>query len=142
MNATTQSWMLLLGRILVGSLFVVIGIRTVMFYAGSVGYFTKLGFPVPEATTWLAFIIDIGAGFLLIVGWKTQWVSWLLVVFVAIAIAMAHRFWEFDATQYANQLNHFLKDLAIIGGLLYVITFGPGAMSVDGRKGGAGPSGA
>jgi putative oxidoreductase len=137
MNATTQSWMLLLSRILVGSLFVVIGIRTAMYFSGGVGYFTKLGFPVPEATTWLALIIDIGAGSLLIAGWKTRWVSWLLVVFVAIAIAMAHRFWEYDATQYANQLNHFLKNLAIIGGLLYLIAFGPGAMSVDGRSGSA-----
>jgi len=47
---------------------------------------------------------------------------------------MAHRFWQFDATQYANQLNHFLKNLAIVGGLLYVIAFGAGAKSVDAKK--------
>jgi putative oxidoreductase len=133
MNAMTQSWMLLLGRILAGSLFLVAGIRHFMFYAGTVGYFTKLGFPAPEAMVWLSIIIHIVGGVLLIVGWKTQLTSWVL---------LAHRFWQVDATQYANQLNHFLKNLAIIGGLLYMITFGPGAMSVDGRRGGAGPSGA
>ena len=42
MNAMTQSWTLLIGRILVASVFLVTGIRTIMFYAGSVGYFTKL----------------------------------------------------------------------------------------------------
>ena len=139
MNAMTQSWTLLLGRILIGSLFLVEGIRQVMFYAGSVGYFNKLGFPAPEAMVWLSIIIHIAGGILLIVGWRTQWVLWLLLALVVIATAMAHRFWEFDAAQYGNQLDHFLKNLAIIGGLLYVITFGAGAMSVDGRKRGSAP---
>jgi len=130
MNAMT----LLIGRILVASLFLVAGIRKIMFYAGTVGYFTKLGLPAPEAMAWLAIIIEIGGAILLIVGWKTQWAAWALIIFAVIATAMAHRFWQFDAAQYGNQLNHFLKNLAIIGGLLYFVTFGAGAMSVDGRK--------
>jgi putative oxidoreductase len=138
MNGTPQSWTLLIGRVLVGSLFLVAGIRHFMFYAGSVGYFTKLGFPAPEAMVWLSIIIHIVGGILLIVGWKTKSASWVLLALVVIATAMAHRFWQFDAAQYGNQLNHFLKNLAIVGGLLYVVVFGAGAMSVDGRKRGGG----
>ena len=134
MNAMTQSGTLLIGRVLVGSMFLVAGIRHYMFFAGTVGYFTKLGFPAPEAMVWLSIIVHIAGGILLIAGWKTQWASWLLLALVVIATAMAHRFWQFDATQYGNQLNHFLKNLAIIGGLLYFVSFGAGAMSVDGRK--------
>ena len=40
---------------------------------------------------------------------------------------------ELDAAQYGNQLNHFLKNVAIIGGLLYVAALGAGSASVDGR---------
>jgi putative oxidoreductase len=134
MNATRHSQTLLIGRILAGSLFLVAGIRHFMFYAGTVGYFTKLGFPVPEAMVWLSITIHIVGGILLIVGWKTQLVSWVLLALVVVATAMAHRFWQFDATQYGNQLNHFLKNLAIIGGLLYFASFGPGALSLDARK--------
>jgi putative oxidoreductase len=136
-TATAQSWSLLVARVLLGVLFLVPGIRIVMYYGGTIGYFTKLGFPAPELMAWIAIVIEIGGAVLLILGWNTRWVSRLLVLFVLIATLMAHRFWEFDATQYANQLNHFLKNLAIIGGLLYVGTFGPGAMSMEGRKGGA-----
>jgi putative oxidoreductase len=129
-----QSWKLLIGRSLLGLLFLIAGTRQLMFFAGSVGYFGKLGFPAPEATAWLSIIIHVVGGALLIVGWKTKWTSWLLLAMVVIATAMAHRFWDYDATQYANQLNHFLKNLAIIGGLLYVISFGAGATSVDARR--------
>ena len=44
---------------------------------------------------------------------------------------MAHRFWEFDAAQYGNQMNHFLKNVAILGGLMFVAAFGPGSASVE-----------
>jgi putative oxidoreductase len=130
-----QSQMLLIGRSLLGLLFLVAGIRKLIAIAGTVAYFTKLGLPAPEVMTWLSIVIEIGGGLLLIIGWQTRRISWFLILYVAIAIAMAHRFWEYDAAQYGNQLNHFLKNLAIIGGLLYVAVFGPGTISVDARQG-------
>ena len=133
-NTAAQSQMLLLGRVLLGALFLVAGIRKIMFFAGSVGYFTKLGFPAPEVMTVISILIELGGGALLVLGWQARRASWLIIVFVAIATAMAHRFWEFDAAQYGNQLNHFLKNAAIIGGLLYVAVLGAGRLSLDGRS--------
>ena len=79
MNAMNQSWMLLIARILFGPLFIVVGIRSLMNFAGTAGYYAKLGFPVPEAMVWLSIIIHIVGGIMLVVGWKTQWASWLLL---------------------------------------------------------------
>jgi putative oxidoreductase len=134
-NVAAQSQMLLIGRSLIGLLFLVAGIRKLIAIAGTAAYFTKLGFPMPEVMTWLSVVIEIGGGLLLIAGWQTRRISWFLILYVAIAIAMAHRFWEFDAAQYGNQLNHFLKNLAVIGALLYIVVFGPGRYSVDERQG-------
>ena len=121
----------LISRILIGALFLTAGIRKVMFVAGTTGYLAKLGFPAADVMIWLAVLIEIGGGLALIIGWQTRWVAWLLALFVAIATGMAHRFWEVDAANYANQLNHFLKNAAIIGGLLMVANYGPGSASVD-----------
>ena len=88
---------------------------------------------MPEVMVWVAIVIEIGGAVLLITGWNARRAAWLLILFTAIATAMAHRFWEFDAAQYANQMNHFLKNVAIIGGLLYLAAFGPGALSADSR---------
>lgn len=130
----SQSSMLFVGRTLLGLLFLVAGIRQLMYYDGSVAYFGRLGFPLPVVTAWLSIVVHVAGGIFLIAGWKTKTVSWVLLVLVVIATAMAHRFWQFDAAQYGNQLNHFLKNVAIIGGLLYVIAFGAGSMSADARR--------
>lgn len=121
----------LLARVGLGGLFVLFGIRSIIGFAGSVGYFTKLGFPAPEAMVVIAIIIQVFAGLALIIGWQTRWAAWLLVLYVLIAALMAHRYWEYDAAQYANQMQHFFKNMAIVGGLLMLAAFGPGSMSVD-----------
>lgn len=129
--ASDSSTLLLVGRIAMAAVFLVAGIRKILIWGGQVAYFTKLGFPAPEVFTVIAIVIEIGGAAALILGWRTRWTAWLLIVFVAIATLMAHRFWEFDAAQMANQMNHFLKNLAIIGGLLYVAAFGPGRAAID-----------
>jgi putative oxidoreductase len=116
---------------LIAAMFLVIGIHKVIYFTGTAAFFAKLGFPAPEAMVALAIAVEIGGAILLIIGWRTRWVAWLLVAFVAIATATAHRFWEFDAAQYGNQLNHFLKNIAILGGLLMLAGFGPGSRSLD-----------
>lgn len=129
--STYNPTLLLIGRILMAAIFLIAGTRKILAFAGTAGYFAKLGFPAPEVLVVIAIAIEIIAGLALLVGWRTRWAAWLLMLFVLIATAMAHRFWEFDAAQYANQMNHFLKNLAIIGGLLFVANFGPGSASVD-----------
>src|SRR5258708_29173486 len=83
----------LVGRILIGLIFLVAGIRKVMGFAGAVAYLTKLGFPAPEVMAVIAIIIEIGGSVLLILGWRTRWAAWLLVVFVGVAAFPAHRLW-------------------------------------------------
>jgi putative oxidoreductase len=123
----------LIGRILIAALFLVAGIGKAMAFAGTAGYMAKIGFPMPEVMTAIAIAIEAGGAILLIIGWKTRWVAWILVIFVVVATFAAHRFWEFDASQMVNQRTQFLKNFAIIGGLLFVAAFGPGSISVDKR---------
>jgi putative oxidoreductase len=45
-------------------------------------------------------------------------VAWALAAFTLVATALGHRFWEADPAFFFNQMTHFLKNLAVIGGLL------------------------
>jgi putative oxidoreductase len=125
---------MLVGRILLSLVFLIAGYRKLMGVAASAGYFAKLGFPMPDVMVWVAIAIELGGGILLVLGWKARWAAWILALFTVIAAFAAHRFWEVDPAQYANQMNHFLKNLAIVGGMLFVAAVGPGALSVDGRR--------
>ena len=126
-----NSLVLVAGRALLSAVFLVAGARKIVIWSAQVAYFTKLGFPMPEVMSVLAIAIELGAGLALLVGWRTRQAAWLLALFVLVATFMAHRFWEFDAATQANQLNHFLKNLAIIGGLAIVASFGPGRAALD-----------
>lgn len=126
--------LMLVGRILLSLVFLIAGYRKLMAVAASAGYFAKLGFPMPEVMVWVAIAVELGGAILLILGWKARGAAWLLALFTLIATFAAHRFWEVDPAQYANQMNHFLKNLAIVGGLMFVAAAGPGALSVDGRR--------
>ena len=130
-NKSYQSTVMLVARLLMGTLFVLFGIRSILGFAGSVGYFTKLGFPFPEAMVVIAIIVQLVAGILLIIGWRTRAAAWVLVLYVVVATFMAHRYWEYDAAQYVAQMTNFYKNLAIIGGLLCLSACGPGRSSVD-----------
>jgi len=125
---------MLVGRILLSLVFLIAGYRKLMGVAASAGYFAKLGFPMPEVLVWVAIAVELGGAILLIVGWKTRWAALLLALFTLIATFAAHRFWEVDPAQYANQMNHFLKNLAIVGGMVILAATGPGTLSVDGRR--------
>jgi putative oxidoreductase len=134
MQPVAQSQALLVGRLLIGALFIVAGIRKLMGPAAAAGYFTKLGFPAADVLVWVVIAVELGGGALLVLGWQTRRMAWLLIAFTLIATFMAHRFWQMEAAQYANQLNHFLKNAALVGGLLYVVVFGAGAVSLDGAR--------
>ncbi len=120
----------LIGRLLIAALFVISGIWKITHFPVTIAYFTRIGLPLPEAMAVLATAIEIGGGIVLAAGWRALWVASLLALFVLAATALGHRFWEADPAQFFNQLNHFLKNLAIGGGLL-LLAIGPGRRSVD-----------
>ena len=126
-----QASFLLVGRILLALVFVFIGWGHLTNYAGAVAYFTKWEFPVPQGAAVLAILFELGGGILLIIGWKTRWAALALALYTLVALAVAHRFWTYDAAQTFNQYSHFLKNWAIIGGMLVVAAIGPGRYSVD-----------
>ena len=126
-----HSTVLLVSRVFLAGVFIVFGIRKLLAVTGTVGYFTKLGLPMPEILVWLVILVEVGGGILLVIGWRTRLVAWILAGFVVLATLAAHRYWEMDAAQYVPQLTNFMKNLAIAGGLLSLAAMGAGRYSVD-----------
>lgn len=123
----------LLARILLALLFVVSAVRSLGAVAGTAGYLARLGVPMSEVMAWVVIAVELVGAVMLVAGWRTRLAAWGLAAFVVVATLLAHRFWAVDPAQYANQLNHFLKNLAVIGGLLLVAAHGPGRLAFDRR---------
>ncbi len=115
---------LFVGRLLIAVLFIVSGVWKITHFAVTTAYFTRVGMPAAEAMAVIAILVELGGGLMLAVGWRVRWVAWLLALFVIVATGVGHRFWEVDPAQYFNQLNHFLKNLAVIGGLVILGSLG------------------
>ncbi len=89
----------------------------------------KQGFPAPSLFAVLAVIIELGGGLLLLVGYQTRLVALGPAIYLLVAALIAH-------TNFSdgNQLSHFMKNMAIVGGALAFVAFGGGTYSLDGRK--------
>lgn len=122
------------GRILMALIFLVSGFGKITGFAGTAGYMASLGLPFAEALLAGALVFELAGAIMLILGWRVHWGALLLIVFMIPATLMFHNFWAVDAAQYQNQLNHFLKNVAMVGGLLYVMAFGAGPLGLDSRK--------
>jgi len=120
---------LLLARILIAALFLIASYNKFKGLGGSAAYFTKLGVPQPSIMAPVVAAFELAAGILLVVGYKTRLVALAIGVFVVIAALLAH-------TNFAdgNQLNHFLKNFAIVGGCLALFVTGAGAYSMDAKR--------
>lgn len=134
MNAretTTHAIATLLGRGLLGAIFVWAGSGKIGGFDATVARIAATGLPMANIAAIATIIFEIGAGLLLISGVQTRWVALALAVFTLLTGFLFHNFWAVPATQLVNQQVHFFKNLAIAGGLLFVFANGAGRLSVS-----------
>ena len=80
---------------------------------------------------WFAGIVETVLGVALILGIATRYAAIASFVWVLIATAIAHRYWTYPPAQQLGQYDNWLKNIAIMGGALYVFVAGAGRFSVD-----------
>jgi putative oxidoreductase len=105
-------------RLLMAAIFVLSGLRKALAFAGTAGYFAKLGLPAPEVITALVILIEVGGGLLLIAGWQLKPVALAMAVFTLATAFIGHAFWAAPPEQFGGQLNNFMKNVAMMGGFL------------------------
>jgi putative oxidoreductase len=125
-----MKFILLLGRILFAAIFLLFGSR--LFMHASVVYAASQHVPLPRIAVPIAGIFAILGGLSILLGYKAKVGAWLLVIFLVPVTFMMHNFWAVkDAMAAQNQLVHFMKNLAMLGGALLIAYFGPGPLSLD-----------
>lgn len=125
MNALNQLGPLL-GRILIALIFVMAGFNKITGFEGTVGYIASKGLPLPEILAIGAIVVELGGGLMLIAGWYTRWAAAAIFVFTSLTAVLFHNFWAMPPEEAQNQMINFMKNISIMGGLLYVMVYGNG----------------
>ena len=119
-----------LGRLLMSSLFIWDGIRQLRSPSVFAQYFASIHVPLPNVAIWISVIIHLLGGMALLVGFKTRWAAALLAL-----LCVGTGFGVHLPIGDQDNMIHFYKNLVMMGGFLYVIAFGAGAVSIDGEAG-------
>jgi len=120
-----------LGRIFLALLFVVSGIGKITGYAGTAAVMASKGLPLVDILLPLTIAVELGGGLLLALGWKARWAAAVLFLFLIPTTLIFHQFWGIDPKLVQMQKIHFLKNVAIMGGMLMVLALGAGRWSLD-----------
>ncbi len=135
MNPSNQNLAALAGRLLVAAIFVLSGLNKLGDFAGTSAMMRSVGLPMAELLLVAAIVIEVVGGLMIVIGWQARSAAVALFLFMIPVTFVFHNPWAAtDGAAAQQQLIHFLKNLAIAGGLLNLIAFGPGAYSAEAHK--------
>lgn len=124
-----------LGRIFIAALFLMTGLNKVLHVEPTLGYMRSNG--LTFATSFLlvaAVAVELTGSILLLLGYRTRIAATALLLFLIPTTLVFHDFWTLSGVEMQAQMVHFLKNLAIMGGLAYVAAFGAPEFSIDARR--------
>jgi putative oxidoreductase len=127
----TESWktyLAPLGRLLMSSLFIWAGYTKLFVFGpgGTAQYVDSVHIPLPQPAAWVAIIVELIGGILILVGYQTRWVALALAIWCLVTALAVH----LPVGDTPNMIN-FYKNLVMAGGFLFVASYGPGSISVD-----------
>jgi putative oxidoreductase len=118
----------LLGRVLISALFLWAGVTKALAPAATQAMIAREGVGAVYLAYYTALGLEIGAGLMLLLGWKTRLAALLLAGWCVATAAVVH-----GRAGSQTELMQLLKDLAIAGGLVQTMLAGAGRFALDRR---------
>src|SRR3984885_13819723 len=91
----------------------------------------SVGIPAPQLMLVGAIVFLIAGSLSVIVGYRARWGAALLLTFLVLASYYFHPFWKLDGPAQQEQMIQFMKNLSMMGAMLFIMANGSGPMSVD-----------
>ncbi len=123
-----KKYISLVARSSLSLIFLESGVSKILNPVATQQFMAAHGMPLTGFFLVSAILVELGAGLLVLLGYKARWGAFLLIMFLIAATLIFH-------TNFSDhmQLGQFLKNLAILGGLVMIVQYGPGAVSFDTR---------
>lgn len=128
-----QKFLPLFGRVLLALIFIIAGFHKITGFDGTAEMMAGRSLPLPQVLLVATILIELGGGLMILLGWHARWAALAIFLFLIPATLIFHAYWSVDPSQplmVKNQMNQFMKNLAIMGGMLYVVAYGSGPFSL------------
>jgi putative oxidoreductase len=132
MSRALRGPLTVLGRLLLCAIFLLAAVGNKIPHFGDVAKLMEsVGVPAPQ------FLLAGAIGFLIvgslsvIVGYRARIGAVLLLTFLVLATYYFHPFWKLEGRGQQEQMIQFMKNLSMMGAMLFIVANGAGPMSVD-----------
>jgi putative oxidoreductase len=123
--------LLLVGRILLGGIFVISGYGKLFGLAAFAASLEKNGVPYASALAPVGACVEFFGGLAIVLGIEVRAAALLMIAFVIVATLISHRFWELEDAVRRAQVTQFSKNVAIIGGFVLLHAAGGGRFAIE-----------
>ena len=124
---------LVVGRVLLGLIFITSGYGKLMDFSGTAAHMESVGMPLVPLMLVGAIAVELGAGLSVFLGIKARWGALALFLFLIPTTLIFHKFWGLDNPDMAMMQHiNFMKNIAIMGGMLVVAAAGPDQPGIGG----------
>jgi putative oxidoreductase len=118
------------GRLFIGLPFLASGLSKLVAYGATIDLILSSSLPLPPPLAYAgAVTVELGCGLLMIAGYQARIVATVLALFCLATAVFFHAHFADP-----NQTFHFIKNLIMAGGLLQILAFGAGELSIDNRR--------
>jgi putative oxidoreductase len=121
----------LVARILISQIFLISGLMKIVDWSGTEAEMTEQGmFWIPFFHV-AAMLVELGAGLSLLLGYEARLGALVLFLYLIPVTFTFHHFWTYTGEKQKDNMLFFMHNLALMGGLLLVMTWGAGPFSID-----------
>lgn len=134
MKTTCQNICPALGRALLSAIFIMSGIHKIMNFDDTAAQIAGQGLVLVPVILVAGILLELGGGLSVLLGCWARLGAIMLIIFLIPTTVIFHDFWSYQGEEQQNQMIHFMKNVALLGGLLLIVGFGAGPWSADHRS--------
>lgn len=131
MLENTNRFAALIGRLLLSSIFFRSGFSKIGNWSKTAANMESHGMIAVGFFLFMAIVFELTGALSVLAGYRARIGAALLVIFIVPVTLIFHNFWAVEAVKYGSQLSSFMKNAAITGGLLMILSNGSGGFSLD-----------
>ena len=123
MQVQVPAWLPMVGRVLFSTYFLAMGMSHLVHFREHAAFIGGKGVPLARSATMLTIVMMVSGGVLVLFNWHTSIGGALLFGIIFPAPFFLHHFWnETDSYSRLSEFAHFIKDLALAGAALLLIS--------------------